>query len=313
MRWLTDPGEEGLRRALATVVPDLAKLPLQINPRHPQANPLYWSASAWIDDRFVVKYAWSDIRARRLRREQALLARLRTGPTPLPVPEVVAACDEPTWFVTRVVAGRPLSWELASHLAAGELGTVAHDLARLLTRLHGLPAAEVLRDLPTVVPTAQADTGRLRRRFPSLVDSRRASLVLDWCDEVDDVLARTPVPSPVLVHGDLHGYNQVWDLSPHALRAVVDFEECGLADPHFDFRYLPGNAESLDLVLAVVDAYRRASGRSLQLDRIMAWHTLTVLGDALWRTEAGVELPGGGDVPGWVDSLERRFRALDNM
>jgi hypothetical protein len=26
----------------------------------------------------------------------------------------------------------------------------------------------------------------------------------------------------------------------------------------------------------------------------MAWHILTVLGDALWRTEAGVELPGGG-------------------
>ena len=26
----------------------------------------------------------------------------------------------------------------------------------------------------------------------------------------------------------------------------------------------------------------------------MAWHVLTSLGDAMWRTEAGVALPGGG-------------------
>lgn len=295
---------------LATVVPHLAGLPLRINPRHAQSNPLYWSASAWIDDRFVVKYAWSEVRAQRLRRERALLARLRTGLTPLPVPEVVAACDEPALFVTKAVGGTPLSWELASRLAAGELATVSENLARFLTRLHGLPGSDVLHDLPTVVPTAQADTARLRRGFPPLVDGRRATAVLEWCDWVDDVLDRLPLPRDVFVHGDLHGYNQIWDSTTLALRAVVDFEESGAADPHFDFRYLPDSANSPDLVLAVVDAYGRASGRHLQLDRIMAWHTLTLLGDALWRTEAGVALPGGGDAPSWVDDLEHRFDVL---
>jgi aminoglycoside phosphotransferase (APT) family kinase protein len=308
--WLADPGEGGLRRALIRVAPDVAGLPLRINPRHPQSNPLYWSASAWIDDRFVVKYAWSEVRAQRLRREGTLLKRLRAGPTPLPVPEVVAACDEPALFVMKAVQGTPLSWELASQLAEGELATVSEDLARFLTRLHGLPVGDVLHDLSTVVPTAQADTGRLRRGFPSLVDDRRSTAVLEWCDWVDDVLDRTPAPRDVLVHGDLHGYNQVWDSSTLALQVVVDFEETGAADPHFDFRYLPGNADSLDLVLAVVDSYTRASGTQLRLDRIMAWHTLTLLGDALWRSEAGVALPGGGDAPSWVDDLERRLEAL---
>ena len=41
------------------------------------------------------------------------------------------------------------------------------------------------------------------------------------------------------------------------------------------------------------------------------WATLlTVMGDALWRTEAAVELPGGGDAAGWVDDLAVRFDEL---
>ncbi len=39
----------------------------------------------------------------------------------------------------------------------------------------------------------------------------------------------------------------------------------------------------------------------------MAWNVLTVLGDALWRTEAGVSLPGGGDAASWVDDLAVRL------
>src|SRR3954447_2840581 len=139
--WRADPGEDGLRRALATIVPDLASLPLRINPRPRQPNPLYWSGSAWIDERFVVKYAWSDIRAERLQREHRLLARLRAGPTPLPVPEVVASSEEPALFVTTAVRGEPLTWELASQLGPGQLTTVATQLAGFLTRLHGLAVA----------------------------------------------------------------------------------------------------------------------------------------------------------------------------
>lgn len=309
-RWTSDPGADGLRRALSEVLPELAGSPLRINPRHPNPDPVYWSASAWIGDRFVVKYAWSDVRARRLQREHTLLERLRTGPTPLPVPEVVAARDEPALLVTRAVAGSPLGWEVPGRLSAAELAAVAHELASFLARLHDLSLTDVLGGLPTVVPTAQADTARLRRSFPAIVDDHRAKLVLEWCDRVDDELGREPPPAPVVVHGDLHGYNQVWDLPRCALRAVVDFEESGAADPHFDLRYLPGNADTLDLVLAVAAAYERVSGRRLRPDRFMAWHTLTVLGDALWRTEAGVALPDGRDARDWVDDLERRFRAL---
>ncbi len=54
---------------------------------------------------------------------------------------------------------------------------------------------------------------------------------------VDGVLARPAATA--LVHGDLHGHNQVWQHDRPRLRAVVDFETCGIADPEYDFRSLP--------------------------------------------------------------------------
>jgi len=115
----------------------------------------------------------------------------------------------------------------------------------------------------------------------------------------------------VLVHGDLHGYNQVWDPGSASLLAVVDFEESGVADRHFDLRYLPSNARGPDLVLAVMDAYERLSRQRLVIERVMAWHILTALGDALWRTEAGAALPGGGTATTYVDRLNVMMSDLD--
>jgi aminoglycoside phosphotransferase (APT) family kinase protein len=54
---------------------------------------------------------------------------------------------------------------------------------------------------------------------------------------------------PVFVHGDFHGYNQVWDPKTQTLTAVLDYGESGGADPAYDFRYLPAQGPSTDLFL----------------------------------------------------------------
>ena len=171
-------------------------------------------------------------------------------------------------------------------------------------------AADLLGDLPVVHPTAQADTERLRRGFPRLVDEQRAAAVLGWCDWVDDILGMPQNRiADVLAHGDLHGYNQVWDRTTRELRVVVDLEECGIADPHFDLRYLPGNAEGPRLLQSVMSAYASLTGR--RSGRL---------------TSPGVERPhapgrcvvanrGPGPVArrrhptSWVDDLEARLAA----
>ena len=44
----------------------------------------------------------------------------------------------------------------------------------------------------------------------------------------------------------------------------------------------------------------------------MALHLLNYLGDALWRTEAGIGLPGPGDTPSaYVDEADARLTALE--
>jgi hypothetical protein len=67
--WLADGTEASVRGVLATAAPGLADLLMTISQRPPAADPLWWSSSAVVDGRFVVKFAWSEIRAARLWRE----------------------------------------------------------------------------------------------------------------------------------------------------------------------------------------------------------------------------------------------------
>jgi hypothetical protein len=45
-------------------------------------------------------------------------------------------------------------------------------------------------------------------------------------------------------------------------------------------------------------------------DRVMAWHLRNALGDALWRSEAGLPLADHRTPPEWVDDLAARIGAL---
>ena len=129
-----------------------------------------------------------------------------------------------------------------------------------------------------------------------------------WCDWADAVLA-SPGPA-VLVHGDLHGNNQVWDHD--TLRLVVDLETAGAAEPEYDLRLFPGPemGPGVELLTAVMRHYQQITGRHLSAGRIMAWHLRTALGDALWRSEAGIPLADHRTPPEWVDDLAARFTML---
>jgi aminoglycoside phosphotransferase (APT) family kinase protein len=123
--------------------------------------------------------------------------------------------------------------------------------------------------------------------------------VLSLLDRVDRVLV-APGPDPVIVHGDLHGYNLVWDGTD--LAAVCDLEGLAVGDPSFELRYLPDSAPTQAYIRAVLHGLRSA-GHGDDIERALAWHVLTRLGDARWRTLAGIDLPGGGRPAQWVDEL----------
>lgn len=313
LSWLAGPSVEEIRRAVTQVRPDLADRPLALNDRVVTSNPRYFQGSAVLDADYVVKFAWSEPAARRIVHEGRLLAALAETDLALQVPAVVAIAAAPALLITRLVAGEPLSWEAANRLAGKRRHRLVRELAHFMALLHDPLTLEAVgaAAVGPEMPEAQATTDDLRERFARYVSPSQQLLVEEWCDWVDAVLAESA--GSVLLHGDLHGHNLVWDRATGALRLVADFETAGTGDPAFDFRYLPGQAQTADLFLEVRRRYQGASGRAVDLQRVMAWHVRTVLGDALWRTEAGVPLPGGGGTASsWVDELASRMGCVLN-
>jgi hypothetical protein len=85
-------------------------------------------------------------------------------------------------------------------------------------------------------------------------------------------------------------------------------------EPEYDFRVIPSFGPGIDLLTSTIDEYVALTGRRLSLERIMALHLRTSLGDALWRSEAGLPLllprPGGGTPDDYVEELAARFALL---
>jgi aminoglycoside phosphotransferase (APT) family kinase protein len=303
MRWLSSPDE--LAGALRAVAPDLSGFPVVVPPPVAKDDPLWWSSSAAVGERFVAKFAWSRPAALRVAHEIRILTALaRDSGVPF-LPEMVASSTDPVLFVTRLVPGATL-FEVIGSIDRDRAG---EQVARFLAALHG-PATRRLVEAAVGElrpahegPQHPAPTAALRDRFVGLVGPARRRLVGRWCDWADATLA-TPGPS-VVVHADLHGDNQVWD--GDELRLVVDYETVAAGEPEYDVRTLPGTGPGIELLTATMRHYRRLTDHRLALDRVMAWHLRTALGDVLWRGEAGIPLADGRTPSEWVDDLSARF------
>src|SRR5262245_45819601 len=72
--WLTTRSIDEGRHAIGEVAPDLADRPLVLNDRIVTSDPRYFQGSAVIDDAYIVKFAWSELPARRIVHEGKVLA-----------------------------------------------------------------------------------------------------------------------------------------------------------------------------------------------------------------------------------------------
>jgi aminoglycoside phosphotransferase (APT) family kinase protein len=259
-----------------------------------------------------VKFAWSEAAAKRVYREASVLQALAEVAPGLPIARLAGSSDDPVAFLTHFVGGRPLRFE-SRHVDERDRILIAVELATFLAALHRPSVLDEVRErVPAIVtPEPQGTTAAIRERLPRFLDRRRTNLILGWCDWVEEVL-RTPSSTQSFVHGDLHGFNQMWDRNTWALRLVADFEMAGPADAEYDLRYFPPMERTLALVEAIREHYESRGGRTLSRSRIMAWHVRTALGDALWRSEAGIPLPGGSTPASYVDDLEKKLPEVMN-
>jgi aminoglycoside phosphotransferase (APT) family kinase protein len=298
-----------LGEALRMVAPELGgyRVTVAVPDSAAKGDPLWWSSSTVVGGRFLVKFAWSRPAALRLACEIGVLTALGREPKVPFLPEVVASSTDPVLLITRLVPGASL-FEVVDSIDRDRAGL---QLAGFLAALHH-PAArqrvEVVVGRLTGAQLPPATTAILRERFGRWAGPEQHRLVMRWCDWADAVLASSG--QAVLVHGDLHGNNQVWDRD--TLRLVVDLETVGAVEPEYDLRTFPGPAmgPGVELFTAVMRHYQQITGRQLSTDRVMAWHLRTALGDVLWRSEAGVPLADHRTPPEWVDDLAARFSML---
>ena len=308
MRWLADGSAAALGEAVRVVAPELSGCPLAIDEPVAADDPVWHSSSAVIGDRFIAKFAWSRPAAVRIAREIGVLIALAREPAVPFLPEVVARSTDPLLLITRIVPGTSL-FEVADSIDRDRAGL---QIASFLAALHEPTARERTEAAvgrlsgPELPP---ATTMTLRDRVGRWIRPDQRRTVVRWCDWAEAVLA-APAQAAVLVHGDLHGDNQVWDQGE--LRLVVDFETIGAAEPEYELRTFPGPGlgPGVELLTAVMGHYEGISGRRLSLDRVMAWHLRQALGDVLWRSEAGLPMADRRTPPQWVEDLAARFGAL---
>lgn len=312
--WLSEYSEPALGAVLRAAAPQLADLPIALEGAPGLSNPIWASARAIVDERIVAKFALSKQTAVRIWREAQALC-LLGNELGLAVPKLVASGRNPAFSSTELVdGGTPLSYAAVAAAAPDRIAQLAAQLASFLSRLHAPHTLKRVRDrldsLPRLPePGLHVSTDELRARFAPMIEPHQRSMVSRWCDWVDDQLA-SPADT-VFVHGDFHPYNQLWDLDEPRLLAVMDFETGGLGEPEFDFRVLPVFGPGVDLLVSTVERYEALSARKLSLSRVMALHLLNYLGDALWRTEAGIGLPEPGDTPSaYVEEAAGRLAAL---
>lgn len=312
--WSSEYSPPALRAVLQTAAPHLANLPIALEVPRDLGNPIWASSRAVVDGRIFAKFAHSEQTAVRIWRDAQALALLGSE-LGLSVPKLVAAGRNPAFSSTELVSGgTPLGYQAVAGAAPDRIAQLAAQLASFLCRLHARPTLALVRerlDSLSRLPEQglHVSTDDLRARFPTMIEPSQRPMVSRWCDWVDHELA-SPADT-VFVHGDFHPYNQLWDLDEPRLLAVMDFENSGLAEPEFDFRVLPVFGPGVDLLVSTMKRYEELSARKLSLPRIMSLHLLNYLGDALWRTEAGIDLPEPGATPsGYVEEAAGRLAAL---
>jgi aminoglycoside phosphotransferase (APT) family kinase protein len=213
-----------------------------------------------------------------LQREARVLRLLRSEG--IPVPEVVAVCEDPSVAILEHVEGENDFTRIASR---EERDRVARDFAEVMARWHAIPAERLARaglELPArregyvLDDLAVWEAGH----FPRLREP--VPLVTFACGWL-----RRNVPEPperlVLVQGDT-GPGQFL-FAEGRVRAVVDWELANLGDPMRDLAHIrardvwypTGN------LMEWFHAYSRAAGTPLDLARIRYYTVIAMLTTAL--------------------------------
>lgn len=104
----------------------------------------------------------------------------------------------------------------------------------------------------------------------------------------------------VVVHGDIWRGNMAIDLKSGGLIGFFDFDDCGLADRHFDLRYAHSFGE--DFAARCFTAYSVKSGATVSARRTAMYHAISAF-EALHEAILGEDAENMRRRRAWVDQV----------
>ena len=189
-----------MRAALRAAAPDLADLPIALEGTPDLSNPIWASGRATVGERVFAKFAFSERTAVRIWREAQALD-LLGNELGLAVPKLMAASPNPAFSATELVSGgAPLSYKIVAAAAPDRIEQLAAQLAGFLSQLHAPETLARVRERLDSLPRLpekglHVSTDQLRARFTSMIEPHQRSMVIRWCDWVDNQLASPAKPS----------------------------------------------------------------------------------------------------------------------
>lgn len=265
-----------IRDRLARWTPELAEGSVALLKRSPEKT--VWS----LGPDHVLRRATTPDAAVAMTRERALLDRL-LGRTSLAIPVCVFAAPDAAFDVLRKAPGEPRRGDAWASLDREWRRGFATALGRFVAELHDLVPIATARGLGFERQLRPPSRRWARRMLSPHVATRERRRLLDDVLRVVPRLHEDVVPA-VLLHDDLSRHNVGFSAAGDRVLGVFDFTRAEIGDPHRDLRYAYGFEPFAD---AMVDAYERTRGVTLDRARIRAWHAWSAVKSVAFGIEQG--------------------------
>jgi len=259
-----------------------------------------------VNDALILKIPLNEETQKWMAREHWVLNALQDQ-TSVTIPTPFFVAHQIFCYAYRKVPGVLLTDEYYWTLTKKQKQDFTIAIANFLSELHSF--FDVSDDIAAGLqsPEDPLSARQLRQRLLLLLEQSQqlhiVEQILDLYEQIEPSSEKT-----VVLHGDLHGWNNVLDPASNRLIGVFDFNGTCIGDPHLDFRYF--FYTDPNLLEAVTAHYQAVSGRKLSLSRCILYAAATDLSDLVYCMEEQGPIYEG-PISARVDRLERQLRSYE--